>query len=85
MDNQKVQRQFNSLTDIREQKELLRESIEADDARIKDLWDSLFRIPDVFSKQSSQGKRLKSLFSLGVNTVDCALLAWKLYRKFKRR
>lgn len=76
--------QYNSLTEIRLRKELLRKDIEADEARIKTLWKSLFTKPDALSKKASPGKRMQSLFSIGAGAFDGALLAWKLYRKFKR-
>ena len=37
--------QYNSLNDIRLRKEALRKSIEADDKKIKTLWNSLFTKP----------------------------------------
>ena len=80
-----IQHQPTSLMDIRVRKELLRESIESDDAKIKELWNSLFNIPNILSKEISPSKRLNSLFSIGINTLDGAILAWKLYKKFKRR
>lgn len=76
--------QYNSLTEIRLRKELLRKDIEADEAKIKTLWKSLFTKPDALSKKASPGKRMQSLFSIGAGAFDGALLAWKLYRKFKR-
>lgn len=76
--------QYNSLTEIRLRKDLLRKDIEADETRIKTLWKSLFTKPDALSKKASPGKRMQSLFSIGAGAFDGALLAWKLYRKFKR-
>ncbi len=76
--------EYRSLTDIRLRKEALRKDIEADDAKIKALWKSIFTCPDAFSRNASRSKRLTSLISIGMGTVDGALLAWKLYRKFKK-
>lgn len=76
--------QYNSLTEIRLRKDLLRKDIEADETKIKTLWKSLFTKPDALSKKASPGKRMQSLFSIGAGAFDGALLAWKLYRKFKR-
>lgn len=78
------QLQYASLNDIRLRKEKLQREIEADDAKIKTLWKSLFVKPDVLSKSASKGKRLQSLLSVGAGAFDGALLAWKLYRKFKK-
>ena len=77
--------QYNSLNDIRLRKEALRKSIEADDKKIKTLWNSLFTKPDAFSKEASRGRRIASMISVGTGAFDGALLAWKLYRKFKRK
>ena len=77
--------QYNSLNDIRLRKESLRKSIEADDKKIKTLWNSLFTKPDAFKKDVSRGKRLQSMMSIGMGAFDGALLAWKLYRKFKKK
>ncbi len=76
--------EYRSLTDIRLRKEALRKDIEADDAKIKALWSSIFTRPDAFSHNASRSKRVTSLISMGMGTLDGALLAWKLYRKFKR-
>ena len=75
---------YQSLVEIRLRKELLRKDIEADDAKIRTLWKSIFTKPDALSKKASPSKRMQSLFSIGAGAFDGALLAWKLYRKFKR-
>jgi len=77
--------EYRSLNDIRLRKEALRKSIEADDKKIKALWNSLFTKPDAFSKEASRGRRIASMISVGTGAFDGALLAWKLYRKFKRK
>lgn len=77
--------QYNSLNDIRLRKAALRKSIEADDKKIKTLWISLFTKPDAFKKDASRGKRLQSMMSIGMGAFDGALLAWKLYRKLKKK
>ena len=77
--------EYRSLNDIRLRKEALRKSIEADDKKIKPLWNSLFTKPDAFKKDVSRGKRLQSMMSIGMGAFDGALLAWKLYRKFKKK
>lgn len=75
---------YNSLAEIRLRKEFIRKDIEMDDAKIKKLWHTLFTKPDALSKNASKGKRLQSMFNIGAGAFDGALLAWKLYRKFKR-
>lgn len=76
--------QYSSLTEIRLRKMILRKDIEADEAKLKGLWRSVFVKPDALSKKASAGKRMQSLFSIGAGAFDGALLAWKLYRKFKK-
>lgn len=44
--------EYNSLNEIRLRKELLRKDIQADDAKIKALWKSLFTKPEALSKLS---------------------------------
>ncbi len=77
--------QYGSLNEIRLRKELLRKDIEADSAKIKALWTSLFVRPDALAKKATPSKRMQSLFSIGAGAFDGALLAWKIYRKFKRK
>lgn len=79
------QMQYHSLTDIRLRKEQLRKEIAADDAKFKTLWNSLFFKPTVLQKNASPSKRLSSALSLGAGALDGAVLAWKLYRKFKKK
>ena len=79
------QMEYSSLNDIRMRKELLKKDIEDDDARIKALWKSLFVRPDAISAKATPGKRMQSVLSVGAGAFDGALLAWKLYRRFKRK
>ena len=75
--------EYNTLSDIQLKKELLRKDIETDGDKIKKLWNTLFSKPEVLSSNASTSKRLNSLLHVGANALDGALLAWKLYRKFK--
>ena len=85
VDDGNESREYRSLNDIRLRKETLRKSIEADDKKIKTLWNSLFTLPDAFSKDASRSKRITSMISIGTGAFDGAILAWKLYRKFKKK
>ena len=85
LDDGNESREYRSLNDIRLRKETLRKSIEADDKKIKTLWNSLFTLPDAFSKDASRSKRITSMISIGTGAFDGAILAWKLYRKFKKK
>ena len=51
--------QYNSLNDIRLRKEALRKSIEADDKKIKTLWNSLFTKPDALRKTQAEARDCK--------------------------
>ncbi len=51
--------QYNSLNDIRLRKEALRKSIEADDKKIKTLWNSLFTKPDASRKTQAEARDCK--------------------------
>lgn len=77
--------EYNSLNEIRLRKELLRKDIQADDAKIKALWKSLFTKPEALSKNASASKRFSSMVKIGAGAFDGAILAWKLYHKFKRK
>ena len=77
--------QYQSLADIRLRKEAIRKDLTADEAEFNKIWNSLFHKPDVLSGSASASKRLNSLLSIGMGAMDGALLAWKLYRKFKRK
>lgn len=77
--------QYQSLADIRLRKEAIRKGLTADETKFNKIWNSLFHKPDVLSSSASTSKRLNSLLSIGMGAMDGALLAWKLYRKFKRK
>lgn len=77
--------QYQSLADIRLRKEAIRKDLITDEAKFNTIWNSLFHKPEVLSKSASPSKRLSSLLSIGMGAMDGAVLAWKLYRKFKRK
>lgn len=79
------EQELSSLAEIMLRKELVQKDIDADDEKIKTLWNSLFKKPDASSKSASTSKRISSLMSMGAGALDGAILAWKLYRKFKRK
>ncbi len=79
------QDEYQSLTDIRMRKEAIRKSMVEDEVKFNKLWSSLFHKPDAFSSSASASKRLNSMLSIGMGAMDGAILAWKLYRKFKRK
>ncbi len=79
------QPQYNSLSDLRLRKELLRKDIETDSKKLNSLWNSLFTKPEILSKSASTSKRISSLVSMSAGAIDGAIFAWKLYRKFKKK
>lgn len=83
--NQTQQYEYQSLADLRMRKEAIRKDMEKDETKFNKLWNSLFHKPDAFSTSASASKRLNSMLSIGMSTVDGAILAWKLYKKFKRK
>ena len=74
---------YNSITDIRLRKEILRNEILEDNEKIKTLWDSLFKKSDALNKRSTPSKRINSILNIGAGVLDGVILGWKLYRKFK--
>lgn len=83
MENTNTNSQINSLEDIVLRKNMVLESIHNDDKKIKELWTDLFTVPTISA--STPTKRLTNLLNIGAGAIDGALLAWKLYRKFKRK
>lgn len=71
---------YNTLHEIRLQKEALLAEIRMDNQRINILWKDLFRKPEPKKK----GFTLASLMTTGAGVADGFMLAWKLYRKFKK-
>lgn len=76
--------EYKSLDDIRRRKETLRNEIQEDDKKIKNLWEEISRPSDLFSKSASPSKRITGLMSTGAALFDGAMLGWKLYRKFRK-
>lgn len=75
---------YQSIEEIRLRKAALLKDIEADSAKIEEKWHSLFKKPEALSKSASPSQRISGLLNAGAGVIDGMLLAWKLYRKFKR-
>jgi hypothetical protein len=73
---------YNNLDEIRLRKAQLLTDIAKDNNRMRKMWDSLFHKRS--SGKKTPSKRFSGLLSTGAGVLDGALLAWKLYRKFKR-
>lgn len=75
---------YNTLAEIKLRKAMLLKDIQKDDNKIQNLWASLFRKPTALKKNATPSKRINSLMATGVGFFDAIMLAWKLYKKFKR-
>ena len=71
---------YNTLHEIRLRKEAILTEIRMDNQQMNVLWKDLFRKPEPKKK----GFSLTSLMSAGAGVADGFMLAWKLYRKFKK-
>ena len=71
---------YNTLHEIRLRKEAILTEIRMDNQQMNVLWKDLFRKPEPKKK----GFTLTSLMSAGAVVADGFMLAWKLYRKFKK-
>lgn len=75
---------YNTIEEIQARKTVLLKDIQKDSSKIDAQWHSLFKKPAALSKTATPGQRLTSLVSTGSGFFDGLMLAWKLYRKFKR-
>ncbi|MGI6243141.1 MAG: hypothetical protein ACOYJK_06360 [Prevotella sp.] len=75
---------YKTLTEIKLRKAMLLKDIQKDDNRMRQLWDNLFHKPTALRKNAKPSKRISSLMTTGAGFFDTILLAWKLYKKFKR-
>lgn len=75
------ERQFRSLTDIRDYKEDLRKQIERDESSIAEKWDDLFHKEE--PEPQNKAQKITKMLSLGTGVFDGVMLGWKLYRKYK--
>ena len=70
----------NTLQEIRLRKQVLLSEIKRNNQQINILWKNMFRKPEPKKK----GLTLASLMTTGAGLADGFMLAWKLYRKFKK-
>lgn len=71
---------YNTLQEIRLRKQVLLSEIKRNNQQINILWRNMFRKPEPKKK----GLTLASLMTTGAGLADGFMLAWKLYRKFKK-
>lgn len=72
---------YNTLHEIRLRKELILSEIRRYNQQINVLWKELFRKPE---QNRKKGFTMASLMTTGAGLADGFMLAWKLYRKFKK-
>lgn len=78
------EQELSSLAEIMLRKELV-QRILMPMMKNKNSMELAFQKADALSKSASTSKRISSLMSMGAGALDGAILAWKLYRKFKRK
>lgn len=81
MENTSLNTQIHTLEEIVERKNMVLNSLHNDDKKIKELWTSLFQMPNMSA--ATPTKRITSIINIGTGVIDGALLAWKLYHRFK--
>lgn len=75
---------YTTIDEIRARKALLLKDIQKDSERMDSQWHSLFHKPAALTKSATASQRITSLVNAGAGMLDGILLAWKLYRKFKK-
>ncbi len=76
----RLQPQYTTLRAIEDRKLQLLREIRKDNEKINKLRRQLFAKPEPLKK----GHRMQALMTTGAGMLDGALLAWKLYRKFRK-
>ena len=71
---------YNTLQEIRLRKQVLLSEIKRNNQQMNILWKNMFRKPEPKKK----GLTLASLMTTSAGLADGFMLAWKLYRKFKK-
>ncbi len=74
---------YRNLGDIKRQKELVLTKIRANNKEISFLCKGL--VDEVRKPSKSRKSMLSSVMDSGIGVLDVALLAWKLYRRYKRK
>ena len=82
-DDHSLQPSYDTLRSIADRKAQLLKDIRKDSDQINKLRQQLFSKPKMPAKRS--GFMPSKLMGTGASVLDGLLLAWKLYRKFKRK
>lgn len=69
---------YNTLDDIRHQKEKLLDDIELDSDKIAALWNRLF----IKQENATKGEYIASIVSNGITAIDAFLLARKMMKNY---
>lgn len=72
---------YSSLLELQLRKEQIRNAIHKDNSDIVTKWRSLFTQPKTNQKK---GFTMATLINTGTGLFDGFMLAWKLYKKFRR-
>ncbi len=70
---------INTLEDIAEYKARVKEEIKADERRIGEQWQTLFK-----ADEYKGNNRWMGILNTSMGMLDGAILGWKLYRQFKK-
>lgn len=73
---------YKTLSEIRQRKATLQKEIKVSNKEIGKLWKNLTSPVTSHKKKKSFG--ISSILNMGMGTIDGIILAWKLYRKFKK-
>ncbi|MCD8296900.1 MAG: hypothetical protein LUC88_04945 [Prevotella sp.] len=79
---QENQIKYQCLKDVTHRKEMVLAQIKANNKEVGYLWKSLFAKQPKSKK--SKGSVISNVLKTGVGVFDAVVLAWKVYRKFKK-
>jgi len=79
-DMENKRRAFTSISEISQERERVLAEIRKDGDQMGVMWKDLFRN----EAPRKKGFNLASMLNMGTGLLDGFLLAWKLYRKFRR-
>ncbi len=79
---QQEQIKYQTLKDVTHRKEIVLAQIKANNKELTYLGKSLFAKQP--KKKKSKGSVISTVLKTGVGVFDALVLAWKIYRKFKK-
>lgn len=75
---------YRTLEDIADRRDEIRDQLRDNDRLFREKWHSLFKRDDAYSALSPT-RRMTKLVQQSAGLIDGAILAWKLYRTFKKK